>query len=185
MDLVSVDVTLETPRLFLRTLVPNDVNDDYVSWLNDPEINRYLLTKSATRESLRQYIADKRAAADALFLGIFLKPALRMIGTIKLEPIHVAEKNATIAIMIGDRASQGRGYGPEAMQALIAYTFDTLKLEEINLGVIAEHTGAIRAYEKVGFRETKRTQGSVRYGESVYDHVTMVLNRAWFNATNT
>lgn len=164
-------------RIFLRTLEVDDATEEYTSWLNDPEVNRFLATKSATVESVRDYILQKREQDDALFFGIFLKENGAFIGTIKLEPIDLPDKKATIAMMIGNKNYWGRGLMPEATKLLINYCFGELGLDEVNLGVLDQNVAAIRAYEKVGFKETHRVPKSVNYSGVVYDHVFMVLKR--------
>lgn len=177
MNFTGFTKTFEGDRLKLRTMEEGDATELYAGWLNDPEVNRYLGTKSATLQELREYIAEKDSQNDALFFGIFLKDDERHIGTIKLEPIELEKNRTTIAIMIGDKEYWGKGYGREAMQLLMDWCFDALDCREMNLGVIGMNTGAIRAYEKLGFKEVERKIGSVRYGDAVHDHVLMAFKR--------
>ncbi len=171
-------IHLEGSRLIIRTLTSEDATEKYANWLNDPDINRFLATKSATIGSVREYINARNEQSNCLFFGIFLHGD--HIGTIKLEPIDLKKKTATIAIMLGDKRLWGHGYGPEALRILIRYGFDVLELHDINLGVISDNHGAIRSYEKVGFRERHRTIKSIRYGDNVYDHVTMEVTPSSF-----
>ena len=36
---------LQSSRLLLRALEPEDLNNTYLGWLNDPAVNRYLETR--------------------------------------------------------------------------------------------------------------------------------------------
>ncbi len=177
MNFSKATLTLEGPRVMLRTLDDRHATQQYANWLNDPEVNRFLETKSATIEELQSYISRKHLQSDALFFGIFLKSDDTHIGTIKLEPIEPEHKRATIAIMIGDKNFWGKGYAPEAMNVLIDWCFGELGFEEVNLGVIAKNAAAIRAYEKLGFKETKRELAYVQYGDEMHDHVLMALRK--------
>ena len=168
---------LDGRRIYLRPMTEKDATDVYTSWLNDPEVNKYLTTKSATVEELREYIAKKNMQADTKLFGIFLKENSVHIGTVKLEPIDTPNKKATIGILIGDKNYWGKGYAGEAMQLLIKYCFENLHMEEVNLGVLAQNTAAMRAYEKLGFKEAKRELGVVHYPNGVFDQVTMVLKK--------
>lgn len=163
-------------RVYLRSLDENDATSDYASWMNDPEVNRFLVTKSATRQSLSEYILKKNLQADALFLGIFLGEEDRHIGTIKLEPIDEAAHEATIAIMVGDKKSWGQGLGGEAMKILIDYACKALQITRISLVVFGSNVIAINAYVKLGFKETNRKTQAVHSGDEVFDQVTMVLD---------
>jgi len=175
MDFTGAHLRRNGERIFVRTLEIVDATERYASWLNDPEVNRFLATKSATVGELRDYIAKKDAQTDALYFGIFLKENDLHIGTVKLEPIDLTGKKATIAIMLGDKTYWGKGLAGEAMKLLINYCFETLGIEEVNLGVVAQNTSAIRSYEKLGFREVKRDFAYVTYGDEIHDQVWMTL----------
>lgn len=175
MDFSNTTITLTGPRVTLRILDDSHANVRYAGWLNDPEVNRFLATKGATVPELREYIAKKHAQHDALFFGVFLKENDLFIGTVKLEPIEPEQKRATIAVMIGDKEFWGKGYAAEAMGLLCDWCFAELQLEEMNLGVVAKNLSAIRAYQKLGFKETKRDLNYIQYGDEMHDQVWMAL----------
>ena len=157
MDLKDKKLKLTGERIYLRLMGVSDVTEEYCSWLNDPEVNRFLETKSATIDGLRAYIAQKSGQSDILFFGIFLKDSDKHIGTMTLRGIDLTAGKATIAMMIGDKNFWGKGLIGEAMRLLIDYAFQKLGLGEINLGVLAQNVSAVRAYEKMGFVETGKS----------------------------
>ena len=167
---------LDGERIYLRTLEAADATEEYCGWLNDPEVNRFLVTKSSIVDELRSYIIKKTGQPDILFLGIFLKDGGKHIGTITLRGIDLTAGKATIAMMIGDKNYWGKGLIGEAMRLLTGYAFKNLDLKEIELGVVSQNVSAIRAYEKMGFIETGRKLG-VKYGDENYDEIMMALKR--------
>ena len=77
-------------RTELFLLEPDSVSADYVSWLNDPAVNRFLESRwsVATPESTREFVAQQLASPSALFLGIRARAlGARHVGNIKLGPI--------------------------------------------------------------------------------------------------
>lgn len=66
-------IKIEGKRIYLRKLDEKDATQKYCSWLNDPEVNKYLETREATIEELRQYIKDKNKNPNCLFLEFFLR----------------------------------------------------------------------------------------------------------------
>lgn len=176
MDWKDKNLRLVGERIYLRPMRISDATEEYYSWLNDPEVNRFLETKSATIEGLHKYITKKSGQSDVLFCGIFLNDGDRHIGTITLREIDLATGKATIAMMIGNKNYWGKGLISEAMRLLIDYSFQKLELKEINLGVLAQNIPAIRAYEKMGFVEIERSK-NVRRGDKSYDQVIMVFKR--------
>lgn len=176
-ELKSTKRKLSGPRIYLRVLDANDATKRYCDWICNPLVNRFLETKKSTISEQRQYITAKNQKTDTILLGIFHTDKDIMIGTIKLEYINLKKKSADIAIMLGDLSYAGLGLGGEAMRVLINYAFRYFRLTEITLGVIAENTKAVRAYEKLGFKETGRKKDVIHYGLETYDHVAMSLKR--------
>ena len=176
MDFTNATLSFEGDRVIVRTMEKQDATERYASWINDPEVNRYLGTKSTTIKELHDYIAHWNNQPDALFFGIFLKDNTH-IGTIKLEPIEMKKKTVMIAIMVGDKESWGKGYGGEAMRILMNWCFEELDMEEITLGVVATHTQAIRAYEKLGFKGYELEPQCLHYGDEIHDRLYMAVKR--------
>lgn len=77
------------------------------------------------------------------------------IGLIELY--HVGRTEATLGIIIGERTHWSRGYGPDAMHALLKYAFYGLELERVFLQTFGDNIRAQRAFERVGFTETRRS----------------------------
>ncbi|GAB4083448.1 hypothetical protein GCM10028784_00780 [Myceligenerans cantabricum] len=71
-------------------------------------------------------------------------------------------RTAEFFIYIGEPAERGRGTGTAATIMVLDWAFHLAALRCVHLSVIAQNTGAIRAYEKAGFRivGTRRRTGS-------------------------
>lgn len=188
---------IEGNRIALRTLEPKDASLEYASWLNDPTVNQYLETHSTTLPQLREYIEKKDQSSSVLFFGIFWKdpapqhggnfpaanrkeriddpasPREKHIGNVKLEPINFEKSVATMGILIGDKNYWGRGVGTEATNLITDYALHTLGLREVNLGVMADNTAAIRVYEKCGYMIDHVEKKSINHDGVLYDRVWM------------
>ena len=53
--------------------------------------------------------------------------------------------------LIGEPRVWDKGFGTEATALTVSYGFEVVNLESIQLGVNADNSRAVRAYEKVGF----------------------------------
>ena len=171
------DIRIDGRRIYLRELKEEDASQEYCNWLNDPVVNKFLETKKATVEELKQYIKEKKENPNCLFFGIFLKGNNKHVGNIKLEPIKFNNKKATLGILIGNKNYWGQGIGTEATKLLVNYAFNTLDLIEVNLGVISENQAAIKAYMNAGFKIDKINKKSTRYGNKYYDAVVMSIKK--------
>ena len=142
---------LNTDRLILKPLSLEHLSHEYVDWLNDPEVNKFLSTGgNYTLEMLKEFLTDVEKK-DIYFWGIHLKENHQHIGNIKIDPINPKTGVAEYGIMMGCKAEWGKGYAKEATQRVLAYCFSELKLRKITLGVVFDNTAALYLYRSIGF----------------------------------
>lgn len=150
--------SIETERLRLRQLEVADVSVEYVAWLNDPEVSRYLETRHAPQdeETVRTFVERVRSREDEVLFGIFLKDAGRHIGNIKVGPVRPYHQLADISLFIGPRDCWGRGYAAEAIAAVSRYAFDELGVRKLSASMYSPNVASMHAFLRAGFREEGR-----------------------------
>jgi RimJ/RimL family protein N-acetyltransferase len=138
-------------ELFL--LLPENVHEAYVGWLNDELVNRYLESRFAlaTLESTRQFVAAALANEASLFCGIRLRATNRHVGNIKLAPIDWHHGLGEIGIMIGERTVWGTGVATTAINIMCTIAKEELQLRKLTAGCYASNAGSVRAFVKAGF----------------------------------
>jgi len=84
-------IQIESNRLILRELNLDDVTSKYISWLNDPVINKSLESRFThhTHESVKQFIEGVMKNSNDILFGIFDKKNKKHIGNIR---IHSSDK---------------------------------------------------------------------------------------------
>lgn len=102
---------------------------------------------------LRRVLKADARRVDRVTYGI-LDEAGDYIGTIELYDIRA--DRATLGIIIGERSHWSRGYGPEAIEALLDVAFEERGLQVVQLHTFADNPRAQAAFKKVGFREVRR-----------------------------
>lgn len=137
----------------LFVLTPEHVTETYVSWLNAPEINRYLESRFETHtvESTRAFVATMLASPNSLFLGIKSHQLGRHVGNIKLGPIDWYHETADIGILIGDKSAWGKGIATSSIKAITEIARNRLQLRKLTAGCYASNMASKRAFEKAGF----------------------------------
>ena len=171
-------------KVFLRPLREADVNDRYLSWLNDGEVTKFLEagTFPVTAQELREFYQNvSKSRTDVLFAIVDKKTDLH-IGNIKLGGINWIHRFADLGIMIGDKQYWSKGYGQEACSLLLKYAFGTLNLNKVTLGVYGNHTAAIRTYEKAGFQIEGKITGLLNFEGRYVDRVIMGISRQQFTS---
>ncbi len=146
---------MQGERIYLRNVSPEDVNEAYCRWMNDPTTNRFLESRFSPHsiETLREYIVNKQGDNLNAFFAIVLNDGDRHIGNIKLGPVDSNHRFADIGILIGEKDCWGKGYALEAISLIVDFAFNTLHLHKVTAGCYAPNKGAIRAFEKAGFVE--------------------------------
>ena len=111
--------------------------------------------------------------ADWLGFAIYALPDLRPIGIANIRDFSNPHGTAEFGITIGDASDRGQGFGTEATRLLLDYAFTVLGVHNVWLDTPAYNAGAIRAYEKAGFREIGRRRGARTLAGTRYDVVLM------------
>lgn len=146
-------------NLFLRSLSAQDANSNYLSWLQDDEVTKYLeirFNPPSKTANLVDLILKFNSSPDTLMLGIFLNKNSFHLGNIKLGPINYYHKTAEIGLLIGAREEWGKGRGSEAIDLISNYAFEVLDIAKLTAGCYESNMGSRRAFSKVGFKEEGR-----------------------------
>lgn len=166
-----------TDRLILRELEVSDCTPEYVGWLNDSEINRYLETRHEPQDevSVREFVERCLAKSDEFLFGIFLAEGGRHIGNIKVGPVRGHHGLADISLFIGARDCWGKGYATEAIVALSRRAFEELGVAKLSASMYAPNEGSRQAFLKAGYREEGLRRGHLELDGARCDVVELGL----------
>ena len=135
------------------------------SWLNDPEIHRFLLVGHLpiTREQEERYYDRMSEATDAFCFEIHIAADGRYIGNIGLNGVSLIHRHGEIGVVIGDRSVWGQGFGGDAIVACLEFAFQTLGLHRVSMRVHEENP---RAASSTGARLRRdRPRAGVHFQE--------------------
>lgn len=121
-------------------------------WVSREEFKSiFLIRGKVTQEGNLNYFStilnDKNQKVFAIYAGN------RHIGNCGLKNINKYNQDAELWIYIGDENSRGKGWGKQALRALLNYGFDQEGFIKITLHVVATNVIAIKMYKEVGFVE--------------------------------
>ena len=134
--------------------------NDYLIMINDNEnVNRFISKrgKQITKEEETVWVR-KKLEEKALIFSMIEKKTGDFIGNTELVDESDTVKELGIAITA---EKQNKGYGTEAVAALLKYGFETLGLQKIVLRAKPDNARAIHVYKKCGFREYDRNDEHV------------------------
>lgn len=161
------------PRILLRLLEEKDVGEEYLQWMCDPLVLRYLESRGQTHtlDSLRAYVRGMLASPRDHLFGIFLAGSGEHVGNIKIGSIREPHRSADIGLIIGRRSAWGKGYGSEAIALATRHGFEQLALNKLWAGMYAENIGSYRAFMKAGYREVGRLRRHILYEDRWIDSI--------------
>ena len=148
-----LDKTLVSGVVSLRSLRELDAKIEYLEWLQDAEVTKYLESRfnvPKSLEDLEAYVRSAAVAEEIVLAGIFIEKD-RHIGNIKLGPIDANHKRADLGFFIGAKSEWGKGYASTAISLMSDYALQVLHLEKITAGCYASNIGSMRALLKAGF----------------------------------
>ena len=149
------DLELDLGGARMRVLETSDVHDGYVSGLNDPEVNQYLVNVKAmrqSRESVAAFVGSHREAPDAVLVGIWEEGRDHHAGTVRLHGIDRGAGTAEIGICLFDRGAWGKKLGSRAIAAVTKWARSELGVQRIKAGVYEPNAASRRAFEAAGYQ---------------------------------
>ena len=134
--------------LTLRILLPYQVSNCYVEWMNDYEVTKYTEQRfeKTTRSEIELLLAKMLNSSTDLMYGIFLSG--EHVGTIKLGNINKWHMTADLSYLIGSKRHWRKGIATTAIAEMTKIGFTKLSLEKISAGVYANNAASIRVLEK-------------------------------------
>ena len=149
-------------KVVLTALDPRNA-ETVRGWVNDPEVNRYMLSGHIplTAAAEESFYTRMEAAADAHVFEIHMAEDMRLIGHVGIEQIDWIHRTGSLGICIGDLANQNRGLGTDAIVTMLRFAFDTVGLNRVNLFCREDNARGLRVYRGVGFTDIGRERESI------------------------
>jgi RimJ/RimL family protein N-acetyltransferase len=158
---------LETNRLILRRLVPDDL-DDLFALYRDPEIRRYFpegtLTWVETKEELEWFLNGHPEHPELGLWATIHRETDRFIGRCGLLPWTIDQRPEVEVAYLLAKEYWGRGLGTEAALAIVHYGFEQLHLPRLICMIDPQNQASAKVARNIGMtleRETQDEQASL------------------------
>lgn len=189
----NFDVTIEGRSVIMRPIELKDIGERYISWLNDPEINRFLEVSKHGKQSVKDVIeyVNKRRSEGLEVFGIKTKSENLLVGTTGLinwenkieyqKVLSLGLINRTssppigFGLMIGDKREQMFGIGGEVYIYNIEFIFSVLKVDMIfNMAVLNYHK-VVSMGKRAGFSKIHTLKNHIELSDGKYDGVILTM----------
>lgn len=162
---------LKTERLLLRQLIPTD--DSRIFQLrSDKEVSKFVnrpLCKSLDEaQAFINKINTSIANNESLYWVLSTKPTNELIGTICLWNIQKEHSRAEVGFELLP-GFQRKGFMQEALEAVLGYGFNTMKLHSFEGVVSPGNSASIKVLEKNNFIREGYFKENIFYNGSFQD----------------
>ena len=166
----------------IRSITPADTPDILV-WRNHPDVRKNFLSDAEiTQENHTGWLTSQVDTGRCH--QFIIESQGTPVGSVFLKSIEPDHHKAEFGIFLSV-AAQGQGIGTQAARLILRHAFDTLGLERVYLCVLAINPGAIRSYEKAGFRQEGVFRKDLWRGDTAIDMVNMaILREEWLEGAN-
>jgi RimJ/RimL family protein N-acetyltransferase len=174
-------IYIKAKNFYLRTMSSDDVTDEYLSWLADERINKYLSVSFDIPNKEEALINLARYDEKKLFMfAICDFQTNKFIGTISLNIDKPFYKTASFGYLIGDLDYWGKNASIEAVSMLLDFAFKELKLRRVWGAAVILNTGSIFNFKKLGFIQEGRLRKSAFIGGCEFDELLFgILKSEW------
>ncbi len=152
-----------------------------LQWSNDYDLMRgasgAILFPSTVDDEAREMGKNTSYSAGEYQFAIETLAEGKLIGKCGFTRVNWKNRLGEMAILIGEKAYRGKGFGRDAVGVLCRFGFEEMNLRKIKAAVFDFNIPALRCYEKCGFQR----EGVLRkemYREGAYhDVILMALIR--------
>lgn len=174
---------IEGRNLVLEPFDKSFITDRYVSWLQDPEVTKFLgrsREEPQSRETATEFVESFEGPVEKYMWAIVPRSVGDAVGTCTLYNIDRYNGLAEMGLLIGEKDYWGKGTSDETIELLAAFAFDRLGLRRLTAGSSAKNLGMNFTFKKLGFTLEGRLRESMRVGDTFGDGYRWgLLAREW------
>lgn len=169
--------------IVLRNLNVGHATPQYVAWLNNYEIRRYLGLRHRpmpfTEKDIEEFLLECNLN-QRFHWGIFVDGF--HVGNVSCSEWSNENRWIDISYIIGDKGAQGRGVATLAVASAMRYLFEVRKFNRIQSHAVVENCASIRVMEKLNMirdgllRESAYFPVEDRYSDEV---IYSALREEW------
>lgn len=164
---------LETERLILKGISEDDVDFIFQQFSND-DVNRYLFDAEPTQkrqealEIVQMYTQSRKVTAHRWIIR--LKENNTKIGTLGFHFWKPETRTCEIGYDL-QPAYWGKGYGKEAVRAMLDYIVPTLELHTITACIYEENIASSALVKSLGFTDSQERKTLRFHGKDYLHHI--------------
>lgn len=168
---------LEGEKVYLRPIEDGD-NELFYFGKNETSVRETLfLFKPYTIKDIAEEVEGWLKNNENILFTICEKDSDKAIGLTGLYRVDYVSRAAVFFIAIYDPDFWSKGYGGEATNLVIKYSFDILNLNRLQLHVSVQNEKGVKAYKRSGFTIEGTLREAMYHNDEYVDFYVMGLLR--------
>lgn len=154
---------------------------DYENWFKDELVLRGMsLAEPMEPAVLKKWVRSGITSPNVVRFEIIEKSTKKAIGFCMLHDVDENASSAKIAVYIANPVYRYRGFGCEILNLLSKYALTELKLHSVWCEIPSYNSGAIRVFEKQGFRLVGVRTHAGKINDKYYNlHIFELINKVY------
>lgn len=172
---------MESRNLIIRPTVFDDCTD-FLKWETDNDVIQYFnISEGQTYEDIVTRFVRNEDDPTKMQYTIILKTENKPIGRIVISKLNREEDSLDIyRIYIADTEKRNKGYGREALYALLEYCFINLHMERVSCYHFKGNNIAAHLFGSMGFQNEGVARSGSKKDGKYYDLQFMSILRSEF-----
>ena len=141
-------------------------------WMNDPVVAAGWGNSYGLINEDKMYEQMKNNQKEGYCFSIITIEG-KLVGYCMIYNFDKVCRSASFGVIIGDVEDRNRGYGKEAVNLILEFSFKTLNIHSIYLSVFDFNKIAIDLYSKIGFRVIGMKRESYFLNGKWHDEILM------------
>lgn len=154
---------------YVRPLRESDLEGPYPYWFEDQDVCKYNSHGKYFKnlKYFQDYINTLNSEKQVVWA--ICHASHKHIGNISIQNISFVNRNAELAIFLGDKEHWHKGVGYTASVKILSHGFYKLNLERIYCGTSANNDGMINLAKKLGMKEEGRRRSHIYLDNQWHD----------------
>jgi RimJ/RimL family protein N-acetyltransferase len=147
-------LNLKYGNIYLKPVDIDCIDNGWLNWVNDPELNKYLNhKKKLTRVDLINYLNQNH-----LFFACYIKETKEYFGNIRIYYLSEKLNIVSLGRLIGNKKYLNQGYGKQLMKIGIDISFNLLKCSKLIVGNHKDNISSKKSKENFNFLKLNNEQ---------------------------
>lgn len=168
---------LEGSHIYLRSITYEDT-PLIVKWRAQDNVKRYFIYRGElTTEVHTNWMKTQVETGHVVQFIVCMKENDRPVGSVYLRDINKDEMKAEYGVFLGEENIRGHGVGSEALQMVLDYAFNVMRLNLVYARALSDNAASIGHFISCGFVREKYLEKNVLLDGEYRDVVILAKRR--------